>query len=69
MCRRIPSVTHFQLTYHENSVHLQAEGYEIVTACWTSAADASKPAPLTAAIGNRDTYEGIPYVRTATFMR
>lgn len=53
MCRRTPSVAHFQLIYHKNSVHFQAEGYEIVSACWTGAGNANKPPALTAAIGNR----------------
>ena len=47
-----PSVAHFHLTYHDNSVHFQAEGYEIVTGCWTEAGDAVEPNGLTAAISD-----------------
>lgn len=49
---------------HPVEVLFQAEGYEIVSACWTASGNANKPAPLTAAIGARTSD-----VNSAVFMR
>jgi hypothetical protein len=54
----------FKQIFKTNSVHLQVEGYEVVTACWTAAGNAAKPAQLTNAIGSWTSD-----VQQATFIR